>query len=343
MLGVKSYCCCIVLALQMLMSSPLQAETSAQDWAGREVSSVDDLEVALAAKPRDFDTLMALGMAWLNLKEYVKAAEILEAAVSVSPDSSPAHLFLGQAYNEQLIRFPIRPQKQNAPSEDAQIVKQMTEEQRATLTARADREFETALRLGPRDPYAWTLWGQALLKRGQNNPLLMPTLNPDLILDKFRTALKIDKDYRPASGLLAKLLYTYGGLYLHYARYPNGPPRPPWAPEDLRGTAEKYADEAATIYWSYVRKLPQEQVRSIVSLYETLLELLLFLERHDEALSLCREHIDPRDDPDQLRHVIKRRWDSLLETVKKREGEHAGYRASSAAYDKCTMWLEGKQ
>lgn len=336
---LRQICLCAFPALLLLTPLSARADLPALDREEHKTQSIEELERAVAANPQDFDSLMALGMAWLEQGESTKAVETLETAISVKPDFARAHLLLAWAYNERLIEFPISPRTAGASPETSQAKGQMTEVQRSSFIVQADGEFETALRLDPADAYAWTLWGHALLRRSQNNILMFPSSDPEPIEAKFRKALEIDPDHRRASAGLAGLLYAYGSLYQHHLEHPGGPTPPAWAPEDLAGAVRGYLVEATEIYWSFVRELPEVGTKDTVSLYERLLGLLLFLERDDEALTLCREHIDPGNAPYWLSHHFTRHWRSALKAMETRDGEGGRYRASSAAYQQCRAWL----
>lgn len=329
---------CQGLALLLLFAaSSAWAASGAQDWLERKRPPIEELEQAVAGDPRDFDSLMGLGIAQLEDGESEKAVETIRAALAAAPASAPAHLFLAWAYNEQIIGSPIRPRGAQDPSGTPQMRQPMTEDRRRNLMVLANGEFETALRLDPTDAFAWALWGKALLQRSQNNPLLWPTHDPEPILAKFRTALEVEPGHRGASAGLARLLYVYGGVYQHHVKHPDGPVAPPWAPDDLAATAREYMAEATELYWSFVRKPPE---KGIGSLAVKVLQLLLMQDRYDDALALCREPAG-RGKYRYLGGYLKREWKRMLRGFEEGAEDSDRYRLANAAYRNCVAWLDG--
>ena len=270
-----------VFAIALLPLSVGRADSDAEYWFRQAERPFDDLTAAVKADSRDPSALLALGIHYLRASDEDRAIAMFERTIAVDPDLAPAHLFLASAFARKGVLFPLDPGRggpMTLPSET----------ETAELLSAAEREFETATALAPADPFAWVVWGNSLLERSRGNPLLMPSLDPEPILAKYRRALAIDPDYLPASQGLAQALHAYGASYRFvYAGHPAPDTLPAWVPDDVDARGATYLAEALEHFRTWRNREPDDD-----ALYIPMIESLAGLERYAEAIEACKTVID---------------------------------------------------
>lgn len=207
----------------------------------------------------------------------------------------------------------------------------MPEEQRRALISRSDAAFGRATELQPDDATAWLFWGQHLMRRSQNNVLLLPADAPEPIIGKLRRALAIEPEHIGALGELAYVLRTYG-TFAWVIAFRDYPPLP-WTPNNPAALAESYLVEAADIYWRFIAMHP-DQMR----LDGEIISMFLVLDQPERALRYCvdfaRMGVSQRDARD-----VQEAWRASLDFVRSRDGESAQYGALERDFRTCATAL----
>lgn len=235
-------------------SPPLDAQAKYEELVAAAERPIEELERAARAAPGSVAALIPLGIARLTRTRTDEAIEIFDTALRIDPDLDYAHLFLAISYNVTTISFPIR------ANDKSQGALDLTQDDRNSLRALADRHFERAIALSPNDPTVWGLWGEQLFRRSVNNAQLLPTYDPTRIISTFRRALELDPNHMRAHGL-AHVLTVHGALAGRVAHLGDTPD--PWEKENPARIAQAYLGEAADIYWRLSEESPDQADLSV--------------------------------------------------------------------------------
>jgi tetratricopeptide (TPR) repeat protein len=91
-------------AMLTAVSMLLGACAGGQPPQGPTPQDLPSLEAAQQQRPRDAGLLTRLGIAYYNAKQYPRARDVLNSALTITPQNFAAHVYLGLAY-EELGRF----------------------------------------------------------------------------------------------------------------------------------------------------------------------------------------------------------------------------------------------
>jgi len=244
---------------------------------------VEDLVAAVVAAPDDVRALVALGLADLEAKNVDDAVEVLRRAVAVGPDFAPALLALANALNAKGAAILKAGGERNDRSGEA-----------APWFATADERFEMATRLNPDDDFAWLTWGNALLARNRTNLLLLPTTPPGPVLEKLRTAYRLNPSEVKIAKYLAGTLAFYGTAFVtylepHFSDHPDRSSLPGWVLDiaDFGAVGRQYLEEAVDLFEVVRSHSPDD-----VSIFYHYIPTLVRFGRVGDAIAACREVMD---------------------------------------------------
>lgn len=93
----------LLVCLPLAVSASLHAKTAEWDKAHDLVqhSKYTEAIQILEKSDKDPDNLQLLGQAWMGLKEFKRAVDVLEKAASLAPKSSNVYLWLGRAWGRR--------------------------------------------------------------------------------------------------------------------------------------------------------------------------------------------------------------------------------------------------
>lgn len=262
------------------------------DWEAQ-VRSIQELESDIEQTPDDERLLIELSYHRLAAGEDEKAIEILRRVIELDAQNAPAHTILGYAISKKATTYPIRKRDSQAHVEE-----------RNDLIFESDNLFTTAVSLSPNDKYIRLFWADAQFGRSIDNILLLPTGDPEPILDNLRKAQEIDPSDLRVAAKLAYVLEYYGTTYI--SLYSKNPLRLPWVPTDFSGQGRIYLEEAVVLYEDLLENDPTKSIY-----YENYTSSLTGLGRYEEAIVVCKSVIEEHKDS-QLAHDAYGWWKTNL-------------------------------
>ena len=219
-------------------------------WVGPD-RSLEELQEDVEARPDDAEAFMKLGLR-LILDDQIKSARnILERAVSIEPDSAPAHTLLAWVN-----------MKEAGPLWNSAMANDIDSTLADNFFRLATEEFETAVRLDPQEKYIWVLWGVLEYVQSVGNDLSIPTMDPEPIIEKLRRAQGIDPSDSGVALFLGHVFYNYARVCMYVPRIEanmigTNNNLPAWMIVDLRGQIIRYSTEAAAHYRTAIEDRPQ--------------------------------------------------------------------------------------
>ncbi len=285
---------------------------------------LEEFRAAALAQPKDAAILLELAVHLMAQDEHREATDLISRAILLEPTFAAAHLYLGVAHNRHGVDYPRR-SRAASDAPDAFVA----QDEAARRFRMADLAFEKAFRLDAADAYGWYLWGASLFARSRNNPLLVPTNDPEPILAKLERALELDPGLTPAKSALAKVYEDYALLYWHHVKYPEWPRPVPWAPENLAAVAEAYLNASLDLRWELRKDDPET-----FHYNSRLLQMVLFSKNFDRALFLCRRFLAGSENRRVQRDSLKA-WRAALDFFRDRPGETQTYQQAKTAHDEC--------